>query len=272
MPITVSRKVCRKLESADVLLQEIVFLSSDEVSRIYFPDEDPLDRVVTKGLKTGFIVNYSECEEILLVGEGDFSFSLGLARALGDGSNMVATSLDRPGNLQQKYSKGIENIRELRTLGCTVLHGINVLSMSEHGFLRNKRFQKIVFNFPYANLRLPDQCVDQIRLHQKLMDGFFSNAMALLAEDEWHLEEIAGSNGLQLIRCVPFWIDDYPGYRNKRGYGKDGLSDTSFPLGVSGTFKFAASHHNSVRPRNAPPSCSVIFRRRKTPEGRLREK
>uniref|UniRef100_A0A5K1FYG6 25S rRNA (uridine-N(3))-methyltransferase BMT5-like domain-containing protein n=1 Tax=Nymphaea colorata TaxID=210225 RepID=A0A5K1FYG6_9MAGN len=93
----VSRKVCRKLESADALLERIEFLGCDEVSRIYFPDEDPLNRVVTKGLKKGYIVNYSEWEEILLVGEGDFSFSLGLARALGDGTNMIATSLDRPG-------------------------------------------------------------------------------------------------------------------------------------------------------------------------------
>ncbi|XP_031492631.1 uncharacterized protein At4g26485-like [Nymphaea colorata] len=273
----VSRKVCRKLESADALLERIEFLGCDEVSRIYFPDEDPLNRVVTKGLKKGYIVNYSEWEEILLVGEGDFSFSLGLARALGDGTNMIATSLDRPDNLHRKYSNGIENVRELRALGCRVLHGIAVRWMSRHAFLQSKKFHKIVFNFPYANLRFPDECEKQIRLHRDLMKGFFSNARALLAEggevhvshkltypyDEWHVEEIAEHNGLQLIKCVPFRISDYPGYSNKRGYGNDGLSDTSFPLGASGTFKFTAADQNSVRPRPTPTCFPVICRRRK---------
>lgn len=53
------------------------------------------------GLHTGYtrIGHYSSCHSILLVGEGDFSFSLSLAKAFGHASHMVATSLDTPGNL-----------------------------------------------------------------------------------------------------------------------------------------------------------------------------
>lgn len=41
--------------------------------------------------------HYSSRHRILLVGEGDFSFSLSLARRFGSAHNMVATSLDTQG-------------------------------------------------------------------------------------------------------------------------------------------------------------------------------
>ena len=39
-------------------------------------------------------MHYSSFHKILLVGEGDFSFALCLAKAFGTARNMVATSLD----------------------------------------------------------------------------------------------------------------------------------------------------------------------------------
>jgi len=45
--------------------------------------------------------HYSSKHKILLVGEGDFSFSLCLARAFGSAHNLVATSLDSHGQPHQ---------------------------------------------------------------------------------------------------------------------------------------------------------------------------
>lgn len=53
--------------------------------------------VVVKGMEGRWIKHYSSCHRILLVGEGDFSFSTCLASAFGRASNMVATSLDSRG-------------------------------------------------------------------------------------------------------------------------------------------------------------------------------
>jgi 25S rRNA (uracil2634-N3)-methyltransferase len=42
--------------------------------------------------------HYSSAQSILLVGDGDFSFSLALANAFGSGANLVPTSLDTYGS------------------------------------------------------------------------------------------------------------------------------------------------------------------------------
>ena len=44
-----------------------------------------------------WVGQYSSTQSILLVGEGDFSFSLALATGFGSGGNIVATSLDCSG-------------------------------------------------------------------------------------------------------------------------------------------------------------------------------
>ena len=55
-------------------------------------EEEKMDREVEIWKK-----HYSSKHRILLVGEGDFSFSLCIARAFGFARNMVATSLDTQG-------------------------------------------------------------------------------------------------------------------------------------------------------------------------------
>jgi len=49
-----------------------------------------------KGVK--WLGHYSSAQDILLVGDGDFSFSLALATAFGSGANLMATSLDTYGS------------------------------------------------------------------------------------------------------------------------------------------------------------------------------
>lgn len=52
-----------------------------------------------KGNKEKWIKHYSSGHNILLVGEGDFSFSLCLGMTFGSANNIVATSLDSYGIL-----------------------------------------------------------------------------------------------------------------------------------------------------------------------------
>ncbi|XP_062016001.1 uncharacterized protein At4g26485-like [Rosa rugosa] len=200
------------------------------------------------------IKHYTNYQRILLVGEGDFSFAVSLARAFGSSRNMVATSLDDRESLMRKYSKAMSNVMELENRGCVVLHEVDVHRMSQHPFLSSIRYDRIIYNFPHAGyLRgqlSSEYNLFQIWFHQDLVRGFFKNAREMLTEigeihvthkttypfSRWEIVKLAGEVGLYLLQEEKFSKWDYPGYENKRGAG---LCDQTFPVGECSTFKFA---------------------------------
>ncbi|GFZ03366.1 ATP-binding protein, putative [Actinidia rufa] len=187
-----------------------------------------------KGNRERWIEHYASSHRILLVGEGDFSFSLSLAKAFASAHNMVATSLDTHQDIVSKYSNGIENVRELEEMGCLVLYGVDATKMSKHFFLRTQR------------------------LNKQLVKGFLMNGKALLRKEEgeihvtnkdgdpydkWDLVKKAKKIGLALHESIPFCKDKYPGYGNKRAHGN--YSDAPFRLGDCTTFKFRLAQEGS---------------------------
>jgi 25S rRNA (uracil2634-N3)-methyltransferase len=50
----------------------------------------------------------------------------------------------------------------------------------------------------------------------------------VLPFNNWNVIDIAQKNGVKLISTLPFNIDDYPGYENRRGVGKNG--GKKFPI------------------------------------------
>ncbi|KAF9679318.1 hypothetical protein SADUNF_Sadunf06G0002600 [Salix dunnii] len=199
--------------------------------------------------------HYSSKHRILLVGEGDFSFSVSLARAFGSASNLAYVCLCCVDNIAKKYSNGVRNVRELEEKGGIVLYGVDAKEMSQHFFLRTQRFDRIVYNFPHVGFLFREASYCQIQLNKRLIKGYLSNAKALLKQDKgeihvthkegepydkWDLVKKAGKIGLVLQEIVPFCICDYPGYDNKRAHGS--LSDAPFRLGNSSTYKFKPNH------------------------------
>ncbi|WCJ32220.1 hypothetical protein M5689_013659 [Euphorbia peplus] len=116
-----------------------------------------------------WIKHYSDFHKILLVGEGDFSFALSLATAFASASNIVATSLDSQVEVIAKYSKAESNLKELKEMGCTIIHQLDVHTMRSHPLLLHSTFDKIVFNFPHASLIWREHDLLQIGLHQELV-------------------------------------------------------------------------------------------------------
>ncbi|XP_042479029.1 uncharacterized protein At4g26485-like [Macadamia integrifolia] len=208
-----------------------------------------------------WIKHYSSSHRILLVGEGDFSFSLCLARAFGSATNMVATSLDTQDDLASKYSYGIGNVRELEERGCLVLHGVDATKMSQHYFLRTQRFDRIVYNFPHVGFLYREASYCQIQLNKKLVKGFMENAQVLLKAkgeihvshkmgepyNKWDLVQKAQKRGLFLHEAVPFCKEDYPDYGNKRAHGS--RPDAPFLLGECTTFKFILNNQSQKKQR-----------------------
>ncbi|KAG7556419.1 hypothetical protein ISN44_As11g024550 [Arabidopsis suecica] len=63
------------------------------------------------------LCRYSNEQKILVVGEGEFSFSLSLAKAFGSATNITALSLDIREELGRNYNNGKVNVEELERLG-----------------------------------------------------------------------------------------------------------------------------------------------------------
>ncbi|CAH8306147.1 unnamed protein product [Eruca vesicaria subsp. sativa] len=164
----------------------------------------------------------SSMQKMLLVGEGEFSFSLSLAKAFASVAKITAVSLDVRVGLGRQYNNGKGNVEELERLGCTVVHGVNVHTMTSD--FRLSRYDRIVFDFPHAGK------------HKDVVRGFIESAREMVNEsgeiyftnmtmypfNKLDIKSLAGEKGLRLIQPVQFkkWI--FPGYSTK--------SDFHFPF------------------------------------------
>ncbi|KAM7499040.1 hypothetical protein LguiA_023454 [Lonicera macranthoides] len=189
----------------------------------------------------GWINHYSSDQRILLVGEGDFSFSTSLAKAFGCAYNMTATSLDSEGFLRRNYKRAMSNIQSLKDRGCVVLHGVDATKMANHLLLGGIIFDRIIYNFPHAGFFHDEPRQAQICRQRALVGGFLENAEKMISENgeihithksygffrEWQLEALARSCGLRLLQELHFNLKDYPGYCTKYGFGGDKNFDCS---------------------------------------------
>ncbi len=72
---------------------------------------------------------YSSQQSILMVGEGDFSFALVVASAVG-GDRLVCTSLDKATQLQVKYDNKVNGILgTLHGLGAKTHHNVDATNL-----------------------------------------------------------------------------------------------------------------------------------------------
>lgn len=199
-------------------------------------------------------VPYLPHERVIVIGDGNFTFSLALAVHLsesafgeqgGDGANggdkrgkkrkrnagigLVATSYDKASQLQKKYGgKGelSQRLGEIRRLGARVMHGVDGTNL-QASFSRP--FDHIVFNFPHCGGK--DGLDDSIEENKNMLMKFFRSASALLRpEGEIHVTlmarypytawDIVGQArmgaGQNLAYCgeVPFHSSAYPGYNH----------------------------------------------------------
>lgn len=124
--------------------------------------------------------SYSNEHSILVVGDGDFSFSLSLCKKLQNGMNLVATSYDSHECVTTKYPESIKFIEEIKESGSVVLHGVdasdlrNTLVLPEGSPLK---YDRIIFQFPlvYSQptkeeyIADPDNCIRNRRLIRYLL-------------------------------------------------------------------------------------------------------
>lgn len=148
---------------------------------------DSCKRLVDDGpLGYSRVLGFGEPDQkVLTVGDGDFSFSLAVARL---GSKVVATSLETKDVLSKVYAKNkvIETLKSLESLNATVAYMVNAINLQ--GTLpddvRNDKFDRIVWNFPCSVEEYGRDAQNrEMERNKQLLRAFATNAVKMLKQD-----------------------------------------------------------------------------------------
>lgn len=172
-------------------------------------------------------------DRILLVGEGDFSFSKSIVSHHGC-CDVTATCLDTQAELFEKYEpQAEEHITYLKDEGQTILYGLDATKLNATKALKGRRFERIIFNFPHVGGKSKD-VNRQVRFNQELLVKFFESAKNLLVPSEgtiivtlfegepyslWNVRDLARHSGLEVVKSFRFAGEAYLGYAHSRTLG-----------------------------------------------------
>ena len=152
-------------------------------------EEEPID-------ESKVFVPFSKHDRILIIGDGDFSYSLSIVqKKLIVAGNLIATSFDTLEELHQKYgAEAIDaNLAKLRDLGVNkIYHGIDgtrlcdtldiKMGSKRQGSGSGKSIEvlgglhvnNIIFNFPHVGMQIKD-IERNIAKNQSLIANFFKS-------------------------------------------------------------------------------------------------
>ena len=140
---------------------------------------------------------FNENDSVLLVGEGNFSFSVALSQ-LNLKINITATCYES--NVSQDIGK--KNIEYLISNGVRVLFGVDATNLKRHPILNSELFDKIVFNFPHVGGKM------RIERNRELLKNFFVSAAGSLRNNGRVLVNLCNGQGGTSFDSPPRRWDD----------------------------------------------------------------
>lgn len=111
---------------------------------------------------------------VLIVGDGDFSFAASIARSKVC-SSLIATTLDSHDLLTYSYSNASRHIQEIITNGASVHYEVNALYLDSK--YANRKFDRVVWNFPHIAGK------QNIKYNRQLIQDFFKTSQRVLTDN-----------------------------------------------------------------------------------------
>jgi 25S rRNA (uracil2634-N3)-methyltransferase len=176
--------------------------------------------------------------DILLVGEGNFSFTRSLvASRTCYVRTIIATAFEARQDLSDETK---ENIRRLVETGVEVFDEMDATKI--HRVFSQRAFDMIIFQFPNVACREP---VEGRNPNYILVRDFFASARRILRpsgcivvttvdspyyQGAFQMNESAMENDLKIIGQYDFSIDDFPGYSHMNTHDQDSALDSKARL------------------------------------------
>ena len=221
------------------------------------------------------IFNTSFQNYVLTVGDGDFSFSLSIAKALltkNKDMTIISTSHETLDVILETYPTAVFNLAALRDLNVQIYHGIDATALSSYSYFDTYKngFDTVIWNFPCMRMdNGADAQVTEIEQNKILLKSFFTNIQPYLKpsnlnESEaspggviyvthktiepfcwWGITDIAEDAGLFSNGSVVFDKYLYPGYTNRKVLSKKGfpLHDAQVHYALLLAIRFTSVHY-----------------------------
>eukprot|EP01063_Lacrimia_lanifica_P040431 TRINITY_DN9152_c0_g1_i1.p1 TRINITY_DN9152_c0_g1~~TRINITY_DN9152_c0_g1_i1.p1 ORF type:complete len:340 (+),score=127.51 TRINITY_DN9152_c0_g1_i1:86-1105(+) len=170
---------------------------------------------------------YPEDTRLLLVGEGDFSFTAALAKLRGHGGGIISTSYDTSEQLSKKYPWVSKQLEACEEAGVVVVHGVDATALENCDAINGTdgTLDHIIFNFPHTGCGIKDK-TRNVATNKDLLRKFFVSAKEFIPEtgsihvalkrgepyDSWNIRALAKDAGLVLKTTFPFDPEMFPGY------------------------------------------------------------